>query len=172
MAASWADRQIGDGVAEVVIGITNPDPGSWREHPQSSHRHRPEANPFTYWERHRMIRSVLTSELPDHDVVIVPFPLDRPDAWFDYIPPDANQFVRAFTPWERSKAGALSEGGYDVTLLEGDPHSVLRASVIRSRWHDLDSVRGDLPDGIVSEIAQALRSRPGKGAQAVCETRR
>lgn len=166
MAASWADEQVGDGVVELVIGITNPDPVSWQEHPASSHRHRPDANPFTYWERHRMIESALRECLLTRDttdavrkVIIVPFPLDRPEAWFDYIPQDTRQFVRAFSPWERSKAEALSAGGYEVTLLEGDAQTVVRASDIRARWRDLDAVRADLPDSIAREVERLLDDR-------------
>ena len=116
-----------------------------------------------------MIRAALRDELPGHDVVIVPFPLDRPEVWFDYIPADTHQFVRAFSPWERSKADTLSSGGYDVTLLEGDPHTVVRASAIRSRWHDLEAVLGDLPEAIVHQVEQVSRARP---EQVSCEATR
>ena len=172
MAASWSDRMIGDGVvadpsAELWIGITNPDQRSQQEHPDSAHRHLPEANPFTYWQRQRMIAAALRGECPDLRVVIVPFPLDAPETWFDYIPRDAQQFVRSFTPWERSKAQALRAGGYEVTEIEGDPNTVVRASAIRSRWHDPSTVSADLPEPIAREVHRMVDSGAIAGLGAV-----
>jgi cytidyltransferase-like protein len=144
MAAAQCDR--------VIIGITNPDPGSWHEHGDSAHRHRPEANPFSYWQRQDMIATTLTAArdegwMPAGGWTIVPFPLDRPDVWFDYIPHDAVQFVRAFSDWERSKAHALREGGYEVVLFEEPPEAAVRASAIREAWS-----RGDTDVALLPEV--------------------
>src|SRR6266508_4802534 len=46
----------------LVVGITNPDPETIREDPTSEHRHLPESNPFTYFERLLMVRDVLRDE--------------------------------------------------------------------------------------------------------------
>ncbi len=142
---------------EVFIGITNPDPASWHEHGSSAHRHRPDANPFTYWERHRMIRSALVRQDIEMRCSIVPFPLDRPSAWPSYIPLSAVQFVRVFSDWERDKGEILRDGGYSVRVIEGDPSRVVRATDIRAAlaldgdntWH------GFLPEG----VAEAMPSR-------------
>ena len=149
---------------EVVIGITNPDPASWREHADSAHRHRPESNPFTYWERHRMISAALVDAGLAGRCTIVPFPLDRPDVWSDYIPNDAVQFVRAFTPWERAKAEQLRAGGYDVRVIEGDPESAIRASSIRAAWREgrREQVASLLPDA----SARAMRRVVTEGSVA------
>lgn len=145
---------------ELIIGITNPDPGSWHEHVDSAHRHRRESNPFTYWQRHRMIEAALLDDREHLRAVrwtIVPFPLDRPDVWFDYIPREARQFVRVFTDWERTKARILREGGpdggYDVEVIEGEPESVVRASAIRQAWARGESIEHLLPE----PIAEAVR---------------
>lgn len=129
----------------VIIGITNPDPGSWREHSDSAHRHRPEANPFTFYERMSMINTTLAEEGIDSRCEIVAFPLDRPDVWGHYIPLSAVQFVRAFSEWERSKADLLASGGYAVRLIDGDSTQEVRASSIRAaaregRLDDVDEL--------------------------------
>jgi len=152
---------------ELIIGITNPDPESWREHADSVHRHLSASNPFTYWERHRMIEATLVDAisegwLPENGWTIVPFPIDRPEVWFDYIPREATQFVRAFSDWERSKARMLGAGGYQVTLLEGDPDTVLRASSIRTAWERGESADGDLP-----QSARQVISRIRTGSDVV-----
>ncbi len=152
---------------QVIIGITNPDPGSWHEHADSQHRHLRESNPFTYWQRHRMIEATLHNVrdegwLPQKGWTIVPFPLDRPDVWFDYIPRDAVQFVRAFSEWERSKAQTLEAGGYEVALLDGDPSTAIRASAIRSTWEQGEPVDGDLPEPVRQVIA-SMRAGTASG---------
>ncbi len=35
----------------LIVGITNPDPGQIAEEETAQHRHRDEANPYTYFER-------------------------------------------------------------------------------------------------------------------------
>ncbi len=138
----------------VIIGITNPDPGSWREHSDSAHRHRPEANPFTFYERMSMIDVVLAEEGIDSRCEIVAFPLDRPDVWGHYIPLSAVQYVRAFSEWERSKADLLASGGYAVRLFDGDPAREVRASSIRAAVREgrLDDVDDLLPRGVRSVL--------------------
>jgi nicotinamide-nucleotide adenylyltransferase len=145
---------------EVFIGITNPDPSSWVEHESSSHRHRPEANPFTYWQRQRIIQSVIDSNDLGGRCQIVPFPIDRREAWPSYIPLDAEQFVRVFSDWERDKVGILEAGGYRVRVIEGDPSTVVRATDIRralSAGED-DAWKSLVPAGVAELIPGQVRS--------------
>lgn len=135
----------------VIIGITNPDPGSWREHSDSAHRHRPESNPFTFYERMSMIDAVLAEEGVDHRCEIVAFPLDRPDVWSHYIPLSAVQYVRAYSEWERSKADLLASGGYAVRLIDGDPAQEVRASTIRA------AAREGRLDDVVDLVSRGVR---------------
>lgn len=146
---------------EVFIGITNPDPASWREHDSSAHRHRPDANPFTYWERHRMIASALDRQDIQKRCSIVPFPLDRPSAWPSYIPFSAVQFIRVFSDWERDKVEILRSGGYPVRVIEGDPSRVVRATNIRAALASVgdDTWQGLLPDGVADVIPSRTNPR-------------
>lgn len=153
---------------ELIIGITNPDPASWREHADSTHRHRPESNPFTYWQRYRMIAASLRDlvgreQLPIEGWSIVPFPLDRREVWADYIPLQATQFVRAFTDWEHSKARELHDGGYRVQVVKGDPDAVLRASAIRSAWREAQSIDHLVPGAVALAMSQHTASTEEPG---------
>jgi cytidyltransferase-like protein len=144
----------------LVVAITNPDHGARHEEATSAHRHRDSANPFTYFERVHL----LTAALADRGLVtrttIVPFDLTRPRHWPEYVPLHARHLVRAYSDWERHKAGMLADAGYEVTVLDGDPAGKLSASDIRERiaqagpWEDL------VPDAVVPVLRTLL---PGAG---------
>ena len=89
---------------QVIVGITNPDTRSLVADKASAHRHRKDANPFSYFERHAMITAALTAAgLLRTQFVIVPFPLDAPESWASYVPMHAIQLVRTFAKWENRK---------------------------------------------------------------------
>lgn len=117
----------------VVIGITNPDHRSLKAVASSAHRHKLNANPFTFWERQQIITAVLEElGVAAHRFQIVPFPLDEPSTWFGYIPQATQQLVRVYSDWEAEKVAALRDGGYEVELIEGDRTSKISASQVRS----------------------------------------
>src|ERR1700758_3300621 len=69
----------------LIVAITNPDPGARQPRAESAHRHLPESNPFTFWERLRMVRAALAGAgVTDDSVDVVPFPLHRPEVWPHY----------------------------------------------------------------------------------------
>ena len=128
----------------LLVAVTNPDAGSRRAEPTSAHRHLPESNPFTYFERVWLLRAALEACGLSTRTTIVPFDLTRPACWTDYVPLRARHLVRVYGEWERDKARRLADAGYPVTVLEGDPaHRIsgsdLRAQVRdgRATWHDL-----------------------------------
>ncbi len=134
----------------VFIGITNPDPESCKPNASSAHRHQPESNPFTFWERQSMIQAALEHKSLQGRCRVVPFPLDRPQVWSSYIPLDATQFVRVFTDWERDKVKVLQDGGYPLRVIEGDPAHAVRAINIRRALiqGDEEGWRPLVPDGV------------------------
>lgn len=128
----------------LIVAITNPDPGARREETTSAHRHLAESNPFTYFERARMLQAALDDAGLATRSTIVPFDLTRPDGWSAYVPLHATHVVRAYSDWERHKAQVLADAGYPVTLIDGDPEGKLAATDIRARlqgdpasWSDL-----------------------------------
>lgn len=124
MALSRADQ--------VVVGITNPDTNARRAELTSAHRHTPEANPFSYFERLVLLRAALQAKGWHDQVVIVPFDLTRPFCWAEYVPLQTLQVVRIFSDWEKEKGRQLREAGYPVWEVPGDPDSKLHAADIRS----------------------------------------
>jgi cytidyltransferase-like protein len=121
---------------ELVVAVTNPDTGSRRREATSAHRHTDAANPFTYYERLRLLTAALTGAGLAERAVVVPFDLTRPDLWPQYVPRHARHYVRAYSAWEMDKAAQLEAGGYAVTVLDGDPSAKLDASAIRAAFDD------------------------------------
>ena len=128
---------------QLIVAVTNPDPESRRQEPTSAHRHLPSANPFSYFERVRLLDAGLRSRGWDARVTVVPFDLTAPEVWPHYVPLTARQFVRAYGDWERRKARLFEQAGYAVTLIEGDAANRISAGDIRAlmrlrdgRWRE------------------------------------
>lgn len=120
----------------LVVAVTNPDSGARREEPTSAHRHTPEANPFSYFERVRLLTVALEAVGLGGRMTVVPFDLTRPELWTQYVPQHAHHYVRAFSSWERDKAGRLAAAGYEVTVIDGDPATKRHAADVRARLRD------------------------------------
>lgn len=118
----------------LIVAVTNPDTGARHPEPTSAHRHLPVANPFTFYERARLLQTALAARGWADRTTIVTFDLTRPATWTEYVPIHARQFVRAYSAWERDKAARLGEAGYPVTVLDGDPATRVSASDIRARF--------------------------------------
>jgi len=116
----------------VVVAVTNPDTGARHAESTSVHRHTDAANPFTYFERVRLLETALRDRGLGARTTIVPFDLTRSELWTQYVPLSARHYVRAYSDWERQKATWLEQAGYTVTVLDGDPSNRLSASDIRA----------------------------------------
>jgi nicotinamide-nucleotide adenylyltransferase len=144
---------------ELVVGITNPEPDEVPAEPASPHRHLPEANPFTYFERHRMVQAALAEAGIDlARVAIVPFPIHDPSRWRHYIPPGVTHFIRVFSDWEVEKAARLRAAGYTVVELPAGAKDV-SGTEVRHRLAAGTDWRELLPPAVAALIERD-RSRP------------
>jgi len=137
----------------LVVAVTNPDDAARHEEATSAHRHTAEANPFTYFERVRLLDAAVGDR---GRVTIVPFDLTRAALWPQYVPLSARQYVRAYSGWERQKARWLQDAGYAVTLLDGDPAGRLSADDIRAAMDAGDGWRALVPAATVVLLAELL----------------
>jgi len=77
-----------------------------------------EENPFTFEERMRMIKESLIDAGADlKRVNIVPFPLENPEKWHEYIPKDTVHFRIAVSDWDESKIKAFQDAGVQIETL-------------------------------------------------------
>jgi nicotinamide-nucleotide adenylyltransferase len=144
----------------VVVAVTNPDSLARRQEATSAHRHTPGANPFTYFERVRVLQAALDEWGHAGEATIVPFDLTRPELWPEYVPVTARQFVRAYSDWEREKARRLALAGYAVTLLDGDPARRLSSSDIRACMWSGGDWQHLVPAATVPVLSQLLEDIP------------
>lgn len=136
------------------MGITNPERDVVRSELADDRRHRPEENPFTYWERMLMIEAVLESE--ELDGRIVPFPISDPERLRQYVPARGTHYLRVFDEWGEKKVQRLQGLGYDVVVLEPGVEKTLSAREVRALMRDGGAWR-DLVPAPVARTVERLR---------------
>ena len=145
----------------LIIGITNPDPSVTAKDEKSAHRHRAEANPYTYFQRQWMIReAILDSDLRLDAVVFIPFPVNRPELWRYYVPDDVVHYLRVFSPWEQTKAERLREAGYAVEILQPGAEKQVEATEVRRRLRAGEQWQELVPAGVARVIESLTKETP------------
>jgi cytidyltransferase-like protein len=137
---------------EVWVGITNPDPTRVKPEPSDPVRHLPESNPYTYAERLLMVKAA-AAEI-DVEVHVIPFPVNEPELWAAYVPPDVTQFIRQFSPWGATKIERLRAAGYDVVILDEGAEKELSGADVRAAIRDGSEWQSLVPPGVARVIEQ------------------
>ena len=102
----------------LLIGITNPDPHLTKYNANDPKRSSPLANPLTFYERHGMIRAaLLEAGLNRLDFDIMPFPINRPDVLFHYVPRYAIFYLTIYDTWGETKKQLLESLGCQIDVL-------------------------------------------------------
>ena len=86
-------------------------------------------------------------------VDVMPFPINRPDLWDAYAPPDATHFLNVLEEWHEVKAERLRAHGRAVVTKEGT-RTVSGEGIRRAMAHG-GAWEADLPPG-VSRIVRAV----------------
>ena len=139
---------------ELLVGITNPEQDRAPEEATATDRHRPEENPYTYWERLLMIEAVLESEGLDGRVV--PFPISEPARLRSYLPAGGTHYLRVFDAWGEEKVRRLKEIGFEVVVLQPGAEKALSAADVRALMRD-GGPWWDLVPSPVAHVLERLR---------------
>jgi len=140
---------------EVFVGITNPDPQRIKEEATDPLRHLPESNPFTYVERLLMIEAVAKDEgILAH---VIPFPVNEPELWNDYVPARVTQYLRLCSEWGGTKLGRMREGGYEVVILDEGAEKQLSGTDVRDALRSGGEWEALVPAGVVRVIRSLQR---------------
>ena len=148
----------------LIIGITNPDPLEIKQEETSEHRHLDDANPFTFFQRMRMIRGALKGEGVAPDAVsFVPFPIHHPERWPYYLPApqDVTLFIRVFSKWEETKVQRFRSCGWTVEVLDPGDVKGIEATQVRQRLESGGAWEELVPEA-VARIIKDLRRDHGR----------
>jgi nicotinamide-nucleotide adenylyltransferase len=144
--------------SHLIVGITNPDPSAVVEEPTDPQRHRPRANPFSFFERQWMVRAALAEAGVEPGCCsVVPFPIHHPERWRSYCPADAVQYVRLFSDWGREKLQRLEAGGWTVEVLDGGAAKRVSGSEVRHKLRTGQGWEACVPPA-VAEVLRAIHA--------------
>ena len=149
-------------VDKLVVGITNPISGKSEVSGEDDHRHLASSNPYTYYERARMVcESVaLDPRTRDRvgDVAVVPLFLDEVSSWGSFLPrPSACvQYVNLYDGWDEEKKTRFERYGYRTEDV-GLPRIVSATEVRRLMGEGDDSWRTLVPAGTLGVLEENSR---------------
>ena len=130
----------------LVIGISNPDATVTEFSAANPHRSQVRSNPLTYYERFQMIRgAMLEAGVPLLEFDIVPFPINRPELLFNYVPADAKFYMTLYDAWSTEKKAELEKLGCRVEVMwqRRNEDKFTSGTIVRERiiagepWQDL-----------------------------------
>ena len=103
----------------LIVGITNPDPNLTKYDKVDPRRSDESSNPFTYFERHFMIREALSEAgIKRKEFEIVPFPINKPELLKYYVPiKNSTFFMTIYDNWGLKKKKVLESIGARVEVL-------------------------------------------------------
>ena len=102
----------------LYIGITHPDPGRYYQSDADRHRSSPDANPFPYDLRVKMVRDFMNDRrVHESEYDIVPIRLESADDCRKQVPPGTTVFVTIYGPWGREKKEIFEKMGFPVEVL-------------------------------------------------------
>lgn len=131
---------------KLYIGIVFPDDSCLSEGDGLDYRNKKSANPLTYLERYDMIRDALLDfKVPREDFEIVPFPLERPQYLWEYVPKDASYFLSICDEWTKKNRQMFESRGLKTEVLwtrepedKGTTGTQIRQRIIAGeKWSDL-----------------------------------
>ncbi len=143
---------------ELTVGITNPDRAAMSGSSAEAHRHDVASNPFSFWERSRMIReSLLDDGVDPSRFCIVPLDINHMDStdWAAYMPSDAVWLTRVKGEWGEQKIARFEGLGLTVVRLPFEEWTDLTATRVREAIRSEGAWRALVPRGtarILEEI--------------------
>jgi len=146
----------------LVVGITNPEPSEYIAQSESRHRHQPNANPYSFFQRMEMVRqSLLDIGVHLDRVSFVPFHIFMPEKWEYYLPTAkaTTQFVRVFSSWEEKKVQLFRNYGFQIEILDRGAAKNVEGTGVRNLMSSGGDWRSKVPTGtakVIDKINQVL----------------
>ena len=129
---------------KLIVGITSPENASLIREEIDPHRSEAASNPFTYYERYNMVKlALLEARIKREDFEIVPYPIERPEILYNYVPLYATSFFTIYDDWGYEKLHRLGELGYGTHVLFDKREKAMCSTEIRQKivngyeWKDI-----------------------------------
>ena len=122
----------------LIIGITNYEPylNYGVNNPANLNRTKAEANPFTYFERYKLLQgSMIEAGVDIASFDIVPFPIENPANIFNFAPKEAIYYITIYDQWGYEKEKRLQQIGCSTKVMwtRNDSQRITSGTEIRDR---------------------------------------
>ncbi len=154
---------------KLIVGITSPENATLIREEVDPHRSEAASNPFTYYERFNMVKlALLEAGVKREDFEIVPYPIERPEILYNYIPLSATSFFTIYDDWGYEKLHRLGELGYGTHVLFDTREKAMCSTEIRQKIVDGEDWSQMVPQAVyqyimendlTEKVLQALQKR-------------
>lgn len=140
---------------KLIVGITSPENANLLREEVDPHRSNAAANPFTFYERFNMIKlALLEAGLNREDFEIVPYPIERPEILYNYVPLSATSFFTIYDDWGYEKLHRLSELGYGTVVLFDTREKAMCSTEIRNKIFEENDWEHMVPPAVYKYIVE------------------
>lgn len=135
------------------IGITKYDVTRSALNPLGKKREQPASNPFTYFERVKMITAALVDEgVQPKAFGFLPFPIETPAHLPAFLPLNVPCFTTICEEWNKEKIAVLQDVGYLVHVLWDRPKKISAADIRSAILAGDDAWRGMVPTAVAKSL--------------------
>ena len=138
---------------KLIVGITSPENANLLREEVDPHRSNAASNPFTYYERFNMVKfALLEAGLKREDFEITPFPIERPEILYNYVPLHATSFFTIYDDWGYENLHRLSALGYGTHVLFDTRDKAMCSTEIRQKIVDDQDWSAMVPPAVYQYI--------------------
>ena len=140
---------------KLIVGITSPENASLIREEVDPHRSEAASNPFTYYERFNMVKlALLGAGLKREDFEIVPYPIERPEILYNYVPLGATSFFTIYDDWGYEKLNRLKNLGYGTVVLFDTRQKAMCSTEIRQKMVNGDNWKQMVPEAVYQYVLE------------------
>ena len=140
---------------KLIVGITSPENASLIREEVDPHRSEAASNPFTYYERFNMVKlALLGAGLKREDFEIVPYPIERPEILYNYVPLGATAFFTIYDDWGYEKLNRLKNLGYGTVVLFDTRQKAMCSTEIRQKMVNGDNWKQMVPEAVYQYVVE------------------
>jgi len=138
----------------LIIGITNADPSQVFAEKSDPVRSLPSYNPFTFFERLRMIQETLAKEkgIAYSRFLLIPLPIHNTERWKYYLPESAVHYINITSEWDKEKLKRMNSTGFRAEKIGSRRFSGITGNNVRQRMVDGGNWESLVPSTVESIV--------------------